>query len=338
MECRMDNIETQVKPAPPDIIASLRAGFDTVANQIVIILLPIGIDLLIWLGPHIQVKSLVDKLLGSIAFANNVNTAQSGDLLSTTPELIREVTAQFSLMSLIRTIPVGIPSLMAFRFPIDTPNGGPAVLDIGNPLIAFLSVIGLVLLGLLIGTFYYLIVVQAVFDRRIRIQRAFADWSWASIHVFSLAVALLILFVAVSVPSSCVISVITLFSLPFGQIAFLLYVGLILWLAFPLIFSAHGIFVNHNTAFVAVQRSMSMTRMTLSSTALFMLSILVISEGLDILWRVPEEKSWLTLIGVGGHAFITSALLAASFIYYRDADLWTQAKIKMIKMQAGISS
>lgn len=76
-----------------------------------------------------------------------------------------------------------------------------------------------------------------------------------------------------------------------------------------------------------------MTRMTMPTTAFFLLSILLISEGLDILWRVPPEKSWLTLLGVGGHAFITSALLAASFIYYRDADLWTQGTIRMLKSQ-----
>lgn len=80
-----------------------------------------------------------------------------------------------------------------------------------------------------------------------------------------------------------------------------------------------------------------MTRMTLPTTALFILSIFVISEGLDILWRVPAEKSWLTLIGVGGHAFITSALLAASFIYYRDADLWTQGTLRMLKSQGGLT-
>ena len=71
-------------------------------------------------------------------------------------------------------------------------------------------------------------------------------------------------------------------------------------------------------------------------TSLFILSILVISEGLDILWRVPSENSWLTLVGVGGHAFITSALLASSFIYYRDADKWTQGTLKNMKSQIGL--
>jgi hypothetical protein len=49
MKCRMDKIESQVMPVPPNMIAALRAGFDAVANKIVIILIPIAIDLLLWL-------------------------------------------------------------------------------------------------------------------------------------------------------------------------------------------------------------------------------------------------------------------------------------------------
>jgi hypothetical protein len=78
--------------------------------------------------------------------------------------------------------------------------------------------------------------------------------------------------------------------------------------------------------------------MTLPTTSLFILSVLVISEGLDLLWRIPPETSWLTLVGVCGHAFITSALLAASFIYYRDADHWTQETLKMLKSQRNMQS
>jgi hypothetical protein len=42
----------------------------------------------------------------------------------------------------------------------------------------------------------------------------------------------------------------------------------------------------------------------------------------------PEETSWLSLVGVAGHAFVTTGLLAASFIYYRDADRWVKAILK----------
>lgn len=338
MKRRMDKIESQVVPVPPNMIASLRAGFDAVANQIAIIMIPIAIDLILWLGPHLQVKTLVNKFLSARASSTELSSIQPGDILSTSMDLIRSFAAQYNLLSLLRTIPVGIPSLMAARLPVEIPNGVPLYLDVTNLFGAAAIAIGLMVVGLIVGSFYYILIVQVALNGKVELRKILKSWSWISLQVLSLALALLILFIVVSVPSSCAISAIALFGLPLGQFAIFLYIGVMLWLAFPLLFSAHGIFVNHNNALTSVQRSMMLTRMTLPTTSLFIISILAISEGLDLLWRVPPENSWLTLIGVGGHAFITSALLAASFVYYRDADHWAQETLRMIKSQREMPS
>lgn len=333
----MDKIETQVLPVPPNTIASLRAGFDAVANKIAVIIIPIAIDLFLWLGPHLQVKTLVNKIFNEIAASQAFNSTQSGDALSTIMDMMRTTASQFNLVGLMRTIPVGIPSLMAYRLPIETPNGSPIQVDLNNPLVIAGIAVGLLLLGLISGSFFYNLIAQVSLYGRIELRSVFRNWLWSSLQVLSLTLALLTLYIVVSVPASCIITALGLFGLPLGQFAFFLYFGFLLWLAFPLIFSAHGIFVFHNNALHSVQRSMTLTRMTLPTTSLFFLSIVAISEGLNILWRVPPENSWITLIGVGGHAFITSALLAASFVYYRDADLWTQETIKLMKSRSATS-
>ena len=333
MKCRMDKIESQIMPAPPNTISSLRAGFDAVANQIAIILIPITIDLFVWLGPHLQVKSLVNGFINSLIIPSDISSIQSTEVLAGSKEILQTAAEQFNLLSLLRTIPVGIPSLMAARLPLQSPAGTPTFFDISNLFIVIGIVIGMIIIGLVIGCLYYIFVGQIALQGKIDLKNLIKNWSWSSVQVLSLALALLLIFILISIPSSCAISVLTFFGLPLGQFAIFIYIGLLLWLVFPLLFSAHGIFVNHNNALVSVQRSMMLTRMTLPSTSVFILSILVISEGLDILWRVPEESSWLTIVAVGGHAFISSALLAASFVYYRDADHWTQETLRMLKSQ-----
>jgi hypothetical protein len=329
----MEKIEPQVMPAPPNTIASLRAGFDAVANHIAVITIPLAVDIMLWLGPHLQVKTVFNHLLDLLLPASTASSIPSTEGLTSNLEMIRTFFADFNLLSLFRTIPVGIPSLMAFKLPVNVPNGSPAFVDITNPF-AMGGVIFLIfLLGLVGGSFFYSLVNQVSIQGKLDIRLALKNWWWASLQVVSLALALLILYIVVSLPSSCAIYAIAMIGLPLGQLTVFLYFAVMLWLAFPLIFSAHGIFVNHNNALVSVQRSMVLTRMTLPTTSLFFLSILAISEGLDILWRVPPDNSWLTLIGVSGHAFIASALLAASFIYYRDADRWTQENLRMLKSQ-----
>jgi hypothetical protein len=337
MKCRMEKIDPQILPKPPNMIASLRAGFDAVANHIIIIAFPIAIDLLLWLGPHLKIKTLTSGLQNFLLSSSTSSSVQSGDVVSQSIELIQSIGEKFNLLSLIRTIPVGIPSLMSFRLPVEIPNGQPIVIDLNNVLVVACTVIGLLIIGIIAGCFYYNIITQIALFGRIDFKKVINEWIWSSLQVISLALALLILYFVVSVPSSCAIFAISLIGLPLGQFSFFLYFGLLIWLAFPLIFSAHGIFVNHNNAFISVQRSMVLTRMTLPTTSLFFLAVIAISEGLDILWRIPPETSWLTLLGVGGHAFISSALMAASFIFYRDADRWSQATIKILNAQKQMS-
>jgi hypothetical protein len=331
MKCRMDKIESQVMPSPPNLIAALRAGFDAVANQIIVITIPIFIDLILWLGPHIQIKILLSNVLKSMASTAELSSIQTGDMLTSSVEVIKAVAEQFNLLSLIRTIPVGIPSLMAARLPVEIPNGLPKFIEITNILAVIGIVICVMILGLVLGCLYYIFIGQIALQGRIAINNLIRHWSWSSMQVVSLALALFLLFIVISIPASCAITALSLFGLQLGQFAVFLYIGVLLWLAFPLLFAAHGIFVYHLNAITSVQRSLMLTRMTLPTTSLFILSVLLISEGLDLLWRVPPEKSWLTLVGVVGHAFVTSALLAASFVYYRDADQWTQETLRMLK-------
>ena len=46
--------------------------------------------------------------------------------------------------------------------------------------------------------------------------------------------------------------------------------------------------------------------------------ILVIGTGMNFLWRLTGTESWLTVFGIFGHAFISTALAVALFVFYRD--------------------
>jgi hypothetical protein len=39
----------------------------------------------------------------------------------------------------------------------------------------------------------------------------------------------------------------------------------------------------------------------------------------------------MMLVGIAGHAFVTTALLAASFIYYRDMNAWLEIVFERLK-------
>jgi hypothetical protein len=57
----------------------------------------------------------------------------------------------------------------------------------------------------------------------------------------------------------------------------------------------------------------------------------MLSVGLNFLWAIPPKDSWIALVGILAHAFVTTALLAGSFIYYRDMYVWLSTALERIK-------
>jgi hypothetical protein len=101
----------------------------------------------------------------------------------------------------------------------------------------------------------------------------------------------------------------------------LIFIGL--WILVPLVFSPHGIFTLDQKAFSnPCCSSMWMVRFFLPGTGMFIVVCALISEGLNLLWTVTPPTSWLTLLGIGGHAFVVyrSDTLRASCIFVKG---WT---------------
>jgi hypothetical protein len=54
---------------------------------------------------------------------------------------------------------------------------------------------------------------------------------------------------------------------------------------------------------------------------------------MDLLWLIPPATSWMTVVGICGHAFVSTSLLAASFIYYHDLNTWIESALQWLKTQ-----
>ena len=66
----------------------------------------------------------------------------------------------------------------------------------------------------------------------------------------------------------------------------------------PVFFSAHGIFTLQLDALRAILNSLRMVRFTLPNTGLFLLTFIVINQGLNFLWNTPPHDF---LVDAGGH-------------------------------------
>lgn len=318
----MNAVDTNNPARPPNLVSALLSGFDTITNHLSLILFPLLLDLFLWFGPRLRLGNLINELIVQINKLPGADVSEVSDLMQASQEIWRIAAARFNLLASLRSYPVGIPSLMTSRSPLETPLGSPSSWQLSSWNAVFLAWVGLFALGIFVGTLYYAAVAQVTLQGNISWLRLLRGWPNAFWRVASLTLIWGALLVVLSIPVSLVFSAIASIGSWIAQFMIFLLAGFLIWLLLPLLFSAHGIFVNGLNTVPSLRHGVRLTQMTLPTTGLFFLSFFVIDQGLNFLWRVPPEASWFSLVGVIGHAFVVSALLAASFVYYRDADRW----------------
>lgn len=318
----MDVQKLETLPPPPGVFGSLKAGFDIVSNRVILILLPLGLDLLLWLGPRLSVDELLSPYF-RLVFEQARRGVEDADLerFVQYQSIAMERLQDFNLLSLLSKLqlfPVGVSSLSAQTLPIQNPLGLPSVVIVSSIWILLGLIFVLVSFGWISGGVYFRLVAGSILGE----EEAGISFSNAVFQTLLLSVIWLIGLVVFFVPLTLVLGLFTLISPLLANIALLVIMFLSFWLIVPLFFTPHGIFVRKQNAFYSIYSSLRMIRFSLPTSAMFVLSAFLLSRGLDVLWSVPKTDSWLTLVGFAGHAFITTVLLAASFIYYRDMTDW----------------
>jgi hypothetical protein len=321
-------------PPPPGVIGSLRAGFDAVSSHIGLILLPVVLDMFLWLGPRLSVDGLINPFFKLIFDQARTTLTSSTDLKRFTEyqSVFSELIGRFNLLSLfgkLQAFPIGISSLLAQTMPVETPFGSQSIVQVSSaPVLIGLALL-LIVAGWVAGALYFRWVSGTVLGDAKR--EAGITVIRAIVQTLILSVLWVIGLLMVFIPATFVLTILTLLSPALASGAFLIMLILSFWLIVPLFFTPHGIFVRRQNAFHSVFTSLRMARFTLPTSGLFVLCAFLLSTGLNYLWSVPPDDSWMTIVGIGGHAFIRTALLAASFVYYRDMNVWLQTVFEQLQ-------
>lgn len=98
-------------------------------------------------------------------------------------------------------------------------------------------------------------------------------------------------------------------------------------------YSFFGIFANSQNALASTRTSIRMLRYGLPPLGWFTMLVILISQVMDMLWRAAPADSWMMGVGIFGHAFVSTSLLAASFIYFKELNSWIETALEWIQQQ-----
>lgn len=319
-------------PPPPGIISSIRAGFDVIASHITAILMPLLLNLFLWLGPRLRMDAMFAAMKSdvvSIWKAGGIPAEEIQNVLT----WYETTLPQINLFWVARTLPIGISSLLLPHGNLATPMGSPInwQVDVYN----FLGwLLMLTFFGWVGGAIYF----RSVAWVATREKDQTIEVSNAILQTVLISIFFTIVLIAIGLPVLFILFLVAQFSAILANL-FVLFASLAsVWVIVPLFFWPHGVFIKKQNVLTSILSSIQLARFTLPTSSLFVLSVFLLANGLNFLWSIPAEDSWMTLVGIFGHAFVTTALLAASFIYYRDMSAWVQAVLEKLRPNSVVNN
>ena len=330
----MDVNKLESLPPPPGVMGSLRAGFDAVSSHVVLILLPVALDLFLWLGPRLSAGDLYSSILSDWMALNRRAgfSLQNADIITQNMGMF----GRFNLLNWIRTLPIGVPSLFSGlvpdSLPTQTPLGMQGVVQIPSMLGMLGWFLVLTLAGWIGGGLYFRWVSGITLGEKEPGVSLFR----AIVQTFVLSVIWVVLLMIILIPTVLILTLLALISPLLVNGAVLIFLIVSFWLVVPLFFTPHGIFVQKLNAFQSILSSLKMARFTLPTSSMFVFAVFILSTGLNYLWSVPSIDSWMMLVGIAGHAFIATTLLSASFVYYHDMNAWLQLVFNQLQQNKGL--
>jgi len=339
----VDNPLDRNSVKPIGVLAALFAGFDRVAAKPILILPPLILDLFLWFGPHLMLPFLVQKVPETLTTLEAMVGTESAFVadIAALQLIITSIAERYNLMSALSSLPLGIPfnllvtvaslpaglpSVMAGRMPILTPLGQPQVVELQGLPAVFIVWVGLTALGLGLGAFYHRWLAQQT-SPNAELASGWQAWGRMILLYIAVYLGLVLLLLGGSLFSFVGIL------LPFiAEIIPLILLVFLFWAGIYFAFTAHGIVLYRFRVLKAMLESARVVRLNFLSTIGFLFLCFLITWFSSQIWIRPGEDTWYSILALIGHAFVSTTLIAASYIFYQSRRTW------LLRIQAALAS
>lgn len=303
------------------IIEALTAGFNTITRRLWLILIPVALDVYLWLGPKISIARLVRRLDPLLTPEATMNLSESDAYnLAMSREAFIEMGESFNLFSLLSNTFLGLPNLIVIGSSNLSPNQ--PTMEVANGWIGLGLVVAFVLISVVIACFYLVIIAQVVRDGKVNLENMSRRVLSVSGRIVALGIIMLLIMLVLILPISIFLTLVAFVSQGFaimllGAFSLMAFWGSIIVMVY-LFYFIDDLVINENGLLQSVWNSMIMVRRNLWPTLGIILLTNVLGAGLMLIWQRLVFASWGMVIAILGNAFVGSGLVAAVMIFYMD--------------------
>ncbi|HOG45457.1 MAG TPA: hypothetical protein PLJ35_03655 [Anaerolineae bacterium] len=302
------------------IIDTLTAGYDLVRRRLWLLVLPLVLDIGLWLAPKLSVFTLLRGLWRTLL----ANAAASGVATSTLLGNANEILPDLAAMARELDLAVLLP-LSSLGVPVLPMTGTTSffgltkqAIELQGGLALLLVMASLVLGGLFIGAAYMALIAHIVRDGQVHWRELVRQVPRYWLRLIGAGLLLLAGIMIVALPASMIISLFGLFSPTLASLLMGLLSFFVFWMMIYMVFVPQAIVFSHDGALKSIWRSAIMVRTSFwPALGLFLLSY-VITTGLAFVWDFLTVSAPGALVAMVASAFVGTGLTAALFVFYRE--------------------
>lgn len=309
-------------------LACVTTGFDVIARHPELIVLPLVLDLFLWLGPRLSIAPILRDLqtVMSQVILADVTVPEIASNYALVEQVLEELSQGFNLFAMLNPGPLlGVPVLMPSQLSAASPLGTQPALEVASFLMMLVWLALLAALGLGLSALYLRAVGLDVIDETesqlpgprtlLTVWRQFLEF----------ALFIFMVFLVFSIALSLFATLVGLLSFTLAGLMMTLASSMALFVGLHLLFTIPGIVLLRRRLFHAMKESLLLTRGDFLNVIFLLGLIFVISRGLNVVWTLPAPDSWTTMVGLVGHAFVSTALTAALFVFYQERLRYVEA-------------
>ncbi len=287
----------------PSLIEVVNEGFAAANRRLWVLLIPVALDLFLWLGPRIGIAPLLAQLRALNATAWDQTFAAFG---AGANAQLAATDLRFALF--LNPLRLVLPTLQAPAVPWVVPTW-----QLGS----WVGMVGVLLminlLALALAAVYLLPLASKV--------QSTARRNLLGTLTRILGVAALVLgsVFAVSLVVLVLAGVLSLLAEPLAMFVVVVWIAVVMWFVFVTSFSFDAVVLNGLDPFRAVWSSFLVVQRALwSALGLWLITTLIV-WGFDVIWSTLAAWNSVGLvIAIGGSAYITTGLAAAHLVFYRN--------------------
>jgi hypothetical protein len=329
-------MENEKKPL--GVIDALSNGFILVAQHPWVLLIPLLLDLFLWLQPPITAKPVFDQLLAltNDPVAQAQITPEMKDAFDAMQTTLQATGDQFDVLAVSAWAAVGMPSLEGSDLtPTDTPHAPWFVIDNGPGLLGWSILFALG--GVLVSTVYLQVMAQSVrrdkFNLGIFASQVLRSYG----SLLALALMLAAAFFALMIPVAIGASLLSMLSQGLASFLIILMTLVMVWAGLYLAFALPAIFVSGANPLQAILNSVMVFRASVGSAVGLVLLTYVIQMGFSIIWQQLLSGPGGMVFNVITNAFIGSGLMAALMLFYQDRLMWlAQLRARLMQQRPSV--